>query len=43
MKRIRDREHQTLETLINEEDQLSANYLRGEAKSWTPRVPVSVE
>jgi len=27
IKRIRDREHQTLETLINKEDQLSAKYL----------------
>jgi CRISPR-associated protein Cas1 len=39
VKRIRNGEHQTLETLINEEAQLFAKYLRGEAKSWTPRVP----
>jgi len=39
VKRIRNREHQTLETLINEETQLFAKYLRGEAKSWVPRVP----
>jgi hypothetical protein len=31
--------YQTLETLINEEAQLFAKYLRGEAKSWVPRVP----
>jgi hypothetical protein len=39
IKRIRYGEHQTLETLINEEAQLFAKYLRGEAKSWVPRVP----
>ena len=39
VKRIRNGEHQTLETLINEEAQLFAKYLRGEAKSWVPRVP----
>jgi len=32
VKRIRHGEHQTLETLINEEAQLFAKYLRGEAK-----------
>jgi CRISPR-associated protein Cas1 len=37
-KRIRNVEHQTLETLINEESLLFAKYLRGEIKSWTPRV-----
>jgi hypothetical protein len=41
VKRIRHGEHQTLETLINEEAQLFAKYLRGEAKSWVPRVPGS--
>jgi len=39
VKRIRNGEHQTLETLINEEAQLFVKYLRGEAKSWVPRVP----
>ena len=39
VKRIRNGEHQNLETLINEEAQLFAKYLRGEAKSWVPRVP----
>jgi len=39
VKRIRNGEHQTLETLINEEAQLFAKYIRGEAKSWVPRVP----
>ena len=38
VKRIRNGEHQTLETLINEKAQLFAKYLRGEAKSWIPRV-----
>ena len=39
VKRIRNGEHQTLETLINEEAQLFAKYLRGEAKVWIPRIP----
>ena len=40
VKRIRNGEHQTLETLINEEALLFAKYLRGEAKLWVvPRVP----
>jgi hypothetical protein len=39
--RIRNGEHQTLETLINEEAQLFAKYLRGEVKAWVPRVPGS--
>ena len=38
IKRIRNGEHQTLETLINEEALLFAKYLRGEIKSWFPRV-----
>jgi len=38
VKRIRNGEHQTLETLINEETQLFAKYLRGESKIWIPRV-----
>lgn len=38
IKRIRNGEHQTLETLINEEALLFAKYLRGESKDWTPRV-----
>jgi hypothetical protein len=41
VKRIRNGESQTLETLINEEAQLFAKYLRGETKSWIPRVPSS--
>jgi hypothetical protein len=36
---IRNGDHQTLETLINEEALLIAKYLTGEAKSWVPRVP----
>jgi hypothetical protein len=39
VKRIRHGEHQTLETLINEEAQLFAKYLWGESKSWVPRIP----
>jgi len=38
IKRIRNGEHQTIETLINEETQLFAKYLRGEQKTWEPRV-----
>jgi len=38
VKRIRNGEYQTLETLINEESLLFAKYLRGEIQSWTPRV-----
>jgi hypothetical protein len=41
VKRIRNGEHQTLETLINEEALRFAKYLRGEAKDWKPRVPDS--
>jgi CRISPR/Cas system-associated endonuclease Cas1 len=39
VKRIRNGEHQTLETVINEEALLFAKYLRGEVKSWMPRIP----
>jgi hypothetical protein len=35
---IRNGEHQTLETLINEEALLFAKYLRGEIKDWIPWV-----
>jgi CRISPR-associated protein Cas1 len=38
VKRIRNGEHQTLETLINEESLLFAKYLRGEVKEWVPRI-----
>jgi hypothetical protein len=38
VKRIKNGEHQTLETLINEETQLFAKYLRGEVKSWVHKV-----
>ena len=38
VKRIRNGEHQTLETLINEEALLFAKYLRGEIRSWEPRI-----
>jgi hypothetical protein len=37
--KIRNEEHQTLETLINEEAQLFAKYLRSEINAWVPRVP----
>jgi hypothetical protein len=39
VKRLRNGDRQTVETLINEEAQLFAKYLRGEAKSWNPRTP----
>ena len=29
---------QTIETLINEEAQMFAMYLRGKRKTWTPRI-----
>jgi len=38
VKRIRNGEHQTIETLINEEALLFAKYLRGEIKNWAPRI-----
>ena len=38
VKRIRNGEHQTLETLINEESLLFAKYLREESKTWNPRI-----
>jgi CRISPR/Cas system-associated endonuclease Cas1 len=41
VKRIRNGEHQTLETLINEEAQLFAKYLRG-SKNLVPRVPSGI-
>jgi hypothetical protein len=36
VKRIRNGEHQTLETLINEVTLLFSKYLRDEIKSWRP-------
>ena len=36
--RIRHGSRQTLETLINEEAQLIAKYLRGERETWIPRL-----
>jgi hypothetical protein len=38
VKRIRHGEHQTLETLINEEALLFAKYLRKEISDWNPRI-----
>jgi CRISPR-associated protein Cas1 len=38
VKRIRNGEHQTIETLINEEALLFAKYLRRENKTWIPRI-----
>jgi len=38
VKRIRNGEHQTIETLINEEAFLFAKYLRNEIKMWNPRI-----
>lgn len=43
VKRIRNGEHQTLETLINEEILLFAKYLRKENKVWIPRVCIKLE
>jgi hypothetical protein len=37
-KRIRNGEHQTIETLINEEVLLFAKYLRNERNTWIPRI-----
>jgi hypothetical protein len=37
-KRIRNGEHQTIETLINEEALLFAKFLRGEHSPWIPRI-----
>jgi len=38
VKRIRNGEHQTLETLINEEALIFAKFLRSEIKTWNPRL-----
>jgi len=38
VKRIRNGEHQTFETLINEEALLFTKYLRKEKKEWIPRL-----
>ena len=38
VKRIKNGEHQTIETLINEEILLFAKFLRREQKIWTPRI-----
>ena len=38
VKRLRNGERQTLETLINEEAQLFAKYLRREVRTWIPRI-----
>jgi CRISPR-associated protein Cas1 len=38
VKRIRNGEHQTIETLINEEALLFAKYLRREISDWKPRI-----
>jgi len=40
VKRIRNGEHQTLETLINEEALLFAKYLRKENLNWMPRLAI---
>ena len=42
VKRIRNGEHQTIETLINEESLLFAKYLRGESKNWVPRIALTL-
>jgi hypothetical protein len=38
VKRIRNGESQTLETLINEESLLFAKYIRKECSNWYPRI-----
>ena len=38
--RIRVGKRQTIETLINEEALLFAQYLRDERKTWMPRIPL---
>jgi hypothetical protein len=43
VKRIRNGEHQTLETLINEETLLFAKYLHGEATDWRARCRYSIK
>jgi hypothetical protein len=40
-KRIRNGEHQTIETLISEEALLFAKYLRNEKKDWLPRIGIT--
>jgi hypothetical protein len=40
VKRIRNGEHQTIETLINEEILLFAKYLRQEIHNWNPRIQI---
>jgi len=42
VKRIRNREYQTLETLINEEALLFAKYLRAERETWIPKIANSI-
>jgi hypothetical protein len=41
IKRVRHGEHQTIETLINEEALLFARFLRNELKGWIPRIPIT--
>ena len=38
VKRIRNGEHQIIETLINEEALLFAKYLKREIQNWAPRI-----
>jgi hypothetical protein len=40
--RMRIGKRQTIETLINEEALLLAKFLRGEWKTWTPRIVVQL-
>jgi hypothetical protein len=37
--KLRNGEKQTISTLIQEEAQLLAKYLRNERKTWIPRIP----
>jgi hypothetical protein len=38
--RIRRGQHQELETMLNEEAYLLAQYIRGEREVWKPRVAI---
>jgi hypothetical protein len=40
MSRVRNGEQQEIETLINEEALLLAQYLGNERQNWTPRISI---
>jgi hypothetical protein len=39
VKRLRNGEHQALETFVNEETQLFVKFLKGAIINWAPRIP----